>query len=93
MASWLITKDHTEKIGDSECLTGKMFWTDDRHAYENKDQKFRMYDDDKILYYEGFAYIDEENETGFEPLDWGTAYAGCTRIEYWNTIKRCWELL
>ena len=94
MASWVITKDHTEKQGDKASLVGKIYTTEDEHLNINKTEKFRLYDGDNHLYYEGFAFIDEaHDETGFEPLDWGTAYAGCTHIEYWNEKHRCWDVL
>jgi hypothetical protein len=43
-------------------------------------EKFRMLDDDRILYYEGRIIGDY---SGFEPLDdFGMPNAGCTTIQY-----------
>lgn len=61
--------------------------------YQNKYDKdlvirFRMYDDDGILYYEGRA----DEDTSFEPLDdFGMPNAGCTYIKYWNDDEQKWE--
>lgn len=46
--------------------------------------KFRMYDDDGELYYEGKLLIDRQNPdiTLFEPLDDFGFEAGCTGIQY-----------
>jgi len=44
--------------------------------------RFRMYDDDGEMYYEGIATPDD-GEDGFAPLDdFGTPNAGCTEIRY-----------
>lgn len=92
MASWIITRDNTEPEGSPESYLNKTFWTMDAHQNVNKTEKFRLYDDDNHLYYEGFAYIAEE-ETGFEPLDWANHDTGCTSIQYWNEKHRCWDVL
>ena len=59
MASWIITKDLTEKPGSDESYAGKTFWTRDEHMNINKTEKFRLYDDDNHLYYEeiGRAHV------------------------------------
>lgn len=48
--------------------------------------KFRMYDDDHILYYEGYIWSSQGNIPGdehFSPLDdFGAPNAGCTTIFY-----------
>lgn len=48
--------------------------------------RFRMYDDDGILYYEGITDADPEKgdeDSVFMPLDgFGTPNAGATRIDY-----------
>ncbi len=45
-------------------------------------RKFRMYDDDNELYYEGII-AGNDDFSGFEPLDdFGIPNAGCTRIDY-----------
>jgi hypothetical protein len=51
--------------------------------------RFRMYDDDNELYYEGVC-----SEESFDPLDdFGTPNAGCTRIDYFNPSTHTWEIL
>ncbi len=46
--------------------------------------KFKMYDDDGVLYYSG---VINGKWDGFEPLDdFGTPSAGCTRIKYQNAV-------
>lgn len=45
--------------------------------------QFRLYDDDGILYYEGYYNgLEGDEEAAFEPLDWASAYAGCTTLKY-----------
>jgi hypothetical protein len=45
--------------------------------------KFRMRDDDDVVYYEGIFIGDHTSEDAFLPLDdFGTPNAGCTLIEY-----------
>lgn len=52
-------------------------------------QRFRMYDDDNNLCYEGRIWGDY---AGFEPLDdFGAPAAGCTRIDLLTGRK--WETL
>ena len=49
---------------------------------------FRMYDDDGILYYEGYS----NDSSSFQPLDeFGMPNAGCTEIKYLENGK--WETL
>ncbi len=49
-------------------------------AIKENPAKFKMYDDDGELYYEGVIYGEFD---GFEPLeDFGTWNAGCTEIRY-----------
>jgi hypothetical protein len=54
---------------------------------------FRMFDDDRILYYEGILLGDaDDEEEGFSPLDnYGAPGAGCVRIDYYADGK--WETL
>jgi hypothetical protein len=56
-----------------------------------KRQKFKMYDDDGILYYKGYLYGDDAD--GFEPLDdFGMPNAGCVDIKYKSNNGE-WESL
>ena len=55
--------------------------------------RFRMFDDDDNLIYEGFL-VHDKNSEGFEPLDdFGTPNFGCTYIKYYNREKKLWETL
>jgi hypothetical protein len=46
--------------------------------------KFRLYDDDGELYYEGVLEDDDDCENQTAALRWGESMAGCTRI----TVER-----
>lgn len=56
---------------------------------EVKDQwhKFRLYDDDGELYFEGWS----NNDSSFAPLNWALNNYGCTEIKYLN--KGRWSTL
>jgi hypothetical protein len=60
-------------------------------------QWFRIYDDDRELYYTGIRTGQGDpdgSEDGFEPLDdYGTPNAGATEIRYWKPETRTWETL
>lgn len=49
-------------------------------------KEFRMFDDDKVLYYTGYCILpDGLTERAFDPLDdYGTPNAGATEIQYKN---------
>jgi hypothetical protein len=89
---WVIMKDH---IGDnSENGTmgpeGVKFT---KEFIKQKGKRFRMFDDDGELYYEGYCYSEEPgSEDEFGPLDdFGEPNAGCTEIKYFENGK--WETL
>lgn len=85
---WKITKDHIG-AGDEEGTTN----SSPDMLVEFADQlihKFKLYDDDGELYYEGIA-TNQDSESAFEPLDWAMANDGCTEIKYLNKGK--WETL
>lgn len=52
----------------------------------NGGHHFRLYDDDKILYFEGYTFWEDEEEGSedscFAPLEWGRRDAGCTEVRY-----------
>jgi hypothetical protein len=94
--SWVITKDEifsankeiaTERsavgtIGPSTCTKSAQ-----EIINHPKSVKFRMKDDDGVIYYEGFLIGDE-----FAPLDdFGEPNAGCTSIEVFEHGK--WVLV
>ena len=58
-------------------------------------EKFRLRDDDKILYFEG-RLIDPvgSEETAFSPLnDFGMPSYGCTIQEYFDEKESSWKIL
>ena len=83
---WKITRGAPDLFDDPVGVRGPM--GADESITANKG-KFRMKDDDGIIYYHGEIYGDYD---GFEPLDdFGTPNAGCTSIEY--NEKGEWEIL
>lgn len=56
-------------------------------------QWFKMYDDDRNLYYRGVRTASDAEE-GFEPLDdFGTPNAGAVQIDYYNPVTKEWYTL
>lgn len=93
MAKWTIIKDYTEEEGDSANLKGQEYEHVDHDPKKiTSIEKFRLFDGDDQLYYAGYVELNE-HDTGFEPQDWGCAYAGCTKIEYYNLDRQKWEML
>jgi len=100
---WVITKDH---IADKKAPGGtnlnavgmrgpKGATKEEGDAALRRGEEFRMYDDDKQLYYEGKILIDRtDNDISlFEPLDdFGMPNAGCTGIMY-KDENGVWEWL
>lgn len=59
---------------------------------ENLPYKFRLKDDDNIIY--GYGYSDDcDSEKAFKPLNRYENDYGCTIIEYKNQITGEWEEL
>ena len=97
MYGWIIDNDCTGSFDEGpgcEGVMGPSGVSDDikwRLAHKHEGEKFRMYDDDNILYFEG-RQISDMDSTGFEPLDdFGMPGYGCTRIDYledgsWNRL-------
>lgn len=90
--SWEITRDHLFRPGDKVLGMrdeyGVMGPREGNHSLP-RPHRFRMYDDDGELYYEGLAA-----RVSFAPLDdFGTPNAGCTRIDYFNPETQTWETL
>ena len=90
---WIITIDHIAEHDEPPCtylnavdLQGP---DDCDETITDNPIKFRMYDDDGQLYYEGVLYGDHH---GFEPLDdFGMANAGCTTVKLFENNK--WSIL
>lgn len=94
---WLITKDKIDD-GNTNGTMGPHDCQFSADEIKSKGAKFRMLDDDGIVYYYGYIHhIDDyfpEYEAGFEPLeDFGTPNAGCTDIQYKNKETGDWESL
>lgn len=60
--------------------------------HENMPYKFRLKDDDGIIYGYGFSSTNNDEEA-FEPLDRYMNDYGCTTIEYYNSDTKQWEIL
>ena len=80
---WIITKDflfEKKESSRNETRTASIGYKE-YIASEIEMFKFRMYDDDKNLYYEGMESIKDS----FAPLDeFGMPNAGCTVIKYFG---------
>ena len=79
--SWFIHRDYlNHKTDNNEKV---------KQAVDNGWHRFRLYDDDGELYYEGYSKI-----MSFGPLAWAREYAGCTEIKYKNNLlKNNWITL
>ena len=74
--SWFITKD-LGVCNDCENATPEQI----EEIKKTHPHKFRMYDDDGELYYEGYS----NDDSSFDPLDdFGMPNAGCADIRYKN---------
>lgn len=91
--AWMITRDYLAGPEDDDSQVGTTGPHDAPPDYvtalhAGKGKKFRMYDDDGILYYEGLYYSplddpDATDELAFGPLwDYGTPAAGAVEIQY-----------
>ena len=93
---WKITHDHTD--GHDNGTTGPSHLSAKRSS-ELEDvldtlHRFRMYDDDGALCYEGLFAGDAGSEDGFGPLDdFGAPNVGCTGIKYLDKTTGHWEWL
>jgi len=92
--AWVIIKDFTDFYDGQKYKVVEILGPRDNklssEEIQKKGEKFRLYDDDMILYYEG--YLCGEDYHGFEPMDdYGEPNAGCTIIEYYKDGK--WEVL
>ena len=79
MKKWVITK-FTKEITDNH----KDMYT--HKKLEGDTIKFRLLDDDGIIYMYGemlkSVWDDGEEEDLFEPLDWSEGCYGCTEIQF-----------
>jgi len=91
MFKWMITKD----IINAGRLNKKSFNFPDSEI-TNLTNKFKLYDDDDNLYFEGIAQElgdDDDPEDEFNPLDWAMNDCGCTYIKYYNKKTKAWDTL
>ncbi len=89
--AWLITKDRIENGADEgqQYSSGNELSAEEIRSHPDRIH-FKMYDDDSILYYEGFSVGGQ----GFEPLDdFGMPNAGCTDIKQRNKETGKYESL
>lgn len=89
LAKWRITHSWIEsKTGETKTpieVVGPRTCPPDSEDHKFKWTKFRLYDDDGELYYEG---IMNEHCEGLDPLDdFGAPNAGCTELRVWKTGK------
>lgn len=93
---WIITKDVLSEdleLEDNDTgIYGPRGCSKKLHdaLLSGRGHKFKMYDDDDVLYYKGLFIGDPTSEDGFAPLDdFGMPNAGCTRIDYYDPeLKR-----
>lgn len=90
--SWVITRDFLNENDVGVCGPSDVGVCGPRDCemspgdIRSKGNKFRMYDDDGELYYEGYICGDY---SGLEPLDdFGMPNAGCTEIRYFKGTKK-----
>ena len=92
MYGWIIDTDHLAETGedggrdDSETVGPHDIPDALEERLENGEgERFKMYDDDEVLYYTGRIV---GRYTGFEPLeDFGEPNAGATTIHYFSRGK------
>ena len=88
---WMITKDHLDGQDAEVCGPSNINSATMTRLINGGGEKFRMYDDDGILYYSGRMIHDDDTD-GFEPLDdFGGPNSGCTRLDYLSNGQ--WETL
>lgn len=88
---WKITVDNVNR--DSEDFNRTGFVSPDYVEGTLLPFRFRMLDDDRNVCYYGNS-DDCDSEAAFEPLDdLGEPDAGCTVIEYYNSMNGSWEAL
>lgn len=98
---WIIDVDHIATEGaeapsnlNAVGMTGPSDGDEtliEKFADSGQFERFRMYDDDGMLYYEGRIFGDYE---GFEPIDhFGMPNAGAVDIKYLNPKTNEWEYI
>ena len=82
MYCWKIDTDHTSLMEGEPDVREGIRGNPGARLIGMPVSHFKLYDDDDDLYYSGRFWGDEDSEEAFAPLDWGSRYAGCTRIDY-----------
>lgn len=88
---WQITIDFISHSDSKSAVgTGNPGNLKEDHVHYQLPYRFRLYDDDGVLYFEG-ASSDRDSERAFDPLDWAQQDSGCTEIRYligvdWKTL-------
>lgn len=78
-SGFFITKDHLGQ--DDDHTYGWPFFLGEKRPYGSDWYPIELYDDDKNLYFEGYA-LDSDSVHGFEAAwEWGSWYAGCTILK------------
>lgn len=78
---WNITVDHNEpeRPHPLRDVNGRPVFITTVETFLQRTINFRIYDDDDILYFEGWMH--EGIEDDFAPLNWAMADSGATRID------------
>jgi len=88
---WIITKDHCKDEYSPRDEAGRRSANYDEGKATSLVHRFRMYDDDDVLCYEGLSNTCDSTGA-FGPMDdFGTPNVGCTSIFYLRGEK--WEML
>lgn len=91
---WVILADHVEggqRVGCGGPRSADPARVKRGTSFPEEGERFRLYDDDGRLCYEGWITGDY---TGFEPLDdFGMPNAGCTEVRYMSPETGRWERL
>jgi hypothetical protein len=89
--AWIIDKDHLAEPGAKPGTYDNAVGIIGPRSYKGDgtelNKRFRMLDDDGVLYYEGRCDTDND-ENALGPLDdFGTPNAGAVTIQYWVAGK------
>lgn len=88
--AWVITENNTELYNEENSIVGirgpsSCHLTKDEIVNHSEAKKFRLVDDDDIVYCGGYFVDLAGNASGFEPKDnFGEPELGCTTIQYYE---------
>jgi len=95
-ALWIITKDCISSPDEtnSKGVCSNNYKEEYSYGEGTKlPHKFRLSDDDGEIYYYGYANSNNDNKAFYPLEDFAEGYAGCTTIEYYNSLTKKWEVL